>query len=149
MKLIWVEFFIWGYTRGIQVWFGGAQRGTILICRYASTKSLRNPGLGYYSIKITGYCYHVLHAVSLSPSQNNHLNWELLFLLLLLLSCITCCQFISVPKQSLKLGTSVFVIIVAIMCFMLSVCLRAKVITLSGFHCSNQLPNWRNFEELP
>jgi hypothetical protein len=41
MKLIWVEFFIWGYREGD----GGTQRGTILIWGYASTKRLRTPDL--------------------------------------------------------------------------------------------------------
>ena len=50
MKLIWVEYFIWGYAKEIQVWFGGMQRGKILIREYASTKRLRTPALDSLAI---------------------------------------------------------------------------------------------------
>jgi hypothetical protein len=42
--LIWVDFMIWGYAKGVQFFFGGTQRGTILILGYVNTKSLRTLG---------------------------------------------------------------------------------------------------------
>jgi hypothetical protein len=41
----WEEFLIWGYTKGIQFWFGCTQMGSILIWGYAGTKRLRTPDL--------------------------------------------------------------------------------------------------------
>ncbi len=51
MKLIWVEFLIWGYVKGIHFWFGGTQRGTILIWGYTSTKRLRAPALLHFLVQ--------------------------------------------------------------------------------------------------
>jgi hypothetical protein len=39
--------FIWRYAKKTQFWFGGTQRGTILIWGYASTKRLRTPDIEY------------------------------------------------------------------------------------------------------
>ncbi len=54
-KLIWVEILIWEYAKRIQLWFGGTQRGKMLICGHASIKSLRTPGLHYFDVNFLLY----------------------------------------------------------------------------------------------
>ncbi len=56
-KPFWVEFLIWGYAKGIQFWFGGTQRGAILIWGYAGTKRLRTPALDSCHLDSLHSCY--------------------------------------------------------------------------------------------
>jgi hypothetical protein len=48
-NLIWVEFLIFGYARGVQVWYRGTHWVNILIWGYASLKRLQTAALKHFT----------------------------------------------------------------------------------------------------
>jgi hypothetical protein len=86
-KTIWVEFLIWGYTKGVQFLFGGTQRGRILIWGtqrgtisirgYASTKRLRTPDLDT-CVQLQTSSFLQSHPPIIQPFKFYFIQWPLL-----------------------------------------------------------------------